>query len=202
MWTLSSWVRLSKKSEVNYGLMLAIYLALSTVTLLLFQLFSNVIYSPVEALLIALFTIFLIALAMIDAITGYLPNALTIPLMLSGLAFHILGKYVFPWHLFSDPTGSFIGAFIGYGLFYIANQIHRRIKGFDGIGMGDAKLLAAIGAWFGVENLVVVVATASALSLAIPLFKWILRKPRGSSLAPFGPFLAVGGLISLIKLPL
>lgn len=146
---------------------------------------------------IAIFVVVLIGLAIIDHLTGYLPDILTLPLLVIGLIFNITGYLrLSSWQL-SEPIASIIGAALGYGGFWLANQIHREIKGVDGLGMGDAKLLAAIGAWFGPFNLIIVVAIASSTSLVLPLLRWVKNEPQATSPAPFGPYMVLGAIGAL-----
>lgn len=127
----------------------------------------------------------LLALAWIDLRSWLLPDALTLPLVLAGLAAALL----------FDPASLFaraLGAALGYlGLCAVA-WIYRRLRGRDGLGGGDTKLLAAAGAWLGVMALpqVILGAALGALAAALMLRLAGIRLGLGSAL-PFGPFLAL-----------
>jgi leader peptidase (prepilin peptidase)/N-methyltransferase len=127
----------------------------------------------------------LVVLSAIDVATLRLPNALTLPLALVGL----LKTLVFdPGHLLQSG----VGVIVGYGGIALISWGYRYIRGRDGIGLGDAKLLAAAGAWVGVEALPTVLLIAS---LSATVFASIL-KLRGMTLTSetrvaFGPFLAL-----------
>lgn len=122
----------------------------------------------------------LLTLAWIDAVSLRLPDALTLPLILAGLA----------EALWLDPdalTARALGAALGYTLLWGLAAGYRRLRGRDGLGLGDAKLLAAAGAWVGAGLLPTVLLLAAAGGLA-----WALRRLRPDPLArlAFGPPLA------------
>ena len=107
----------------------------------------------------AIFLWSLIALAVIDFKTGYLPDALTLPLILLGLALSFTG-----W--FASPIEAITGAVIGYGAFALIGVVFRHLRQIDGLGLGDAKLLAAIGAWAGAFALPLTIFAASLIALS------------------------------------
>ncbi|GER07198.1 type 4 prepilin-like proteins leader peptide-processing enzyme [Iodidimonas muriae] len=128
----------------------------------------------------------LLTLSVIDGAHFYLPDKLTLPLVLAGLAVAALG-------LGTDLLSAAIGAIIGYGLLYSIAFFYRMMRGREGLGLGDAKLLAAAGAWLGWFSLPYVLVIASLCGL---FYAFILqRMGRGLSAQdalPFGPFLAFG----------
>ena len=132
-------------------------------------------------------------LAYIDLRTFRLPDAITLALILSGLLFNGLSKEGLV--SFQD---SFIGAILGYASLWLLNSIYRLTKKQDGIGMGDAKLLAALGAWLGWFALPGILLMASLTGL-MGGFLWLkLNKQNHRSAFPFGPFLAFAGIIELL----
>lgn len=138
------------------------------------------------------FLLFLIALGFIDFETGYLPDALTFPLLALGLIANGFG-------LFATLASAVIGAVIGYGAFRLIDLLFLRLRGMEGLGQGDAKLLAAIGAWLGWAALPPVVFLAALLALAGVFF----ARLRGVDIdretpVPFGPALAAAGALALI----
>ena len=127
----------------------------------------------------------LLALGWIDWRHTILPDALTLPLIVIGLA--VAG--VFEPERLWDPL---LGAVLGYAGLWVVAWAYRRLRGREGLGLGDAKLLAAAGAWVGVTGLPSVLAGAAvaALSVAGGMILAGHRLKRHSAL-PFGPFLAV-----------
>jgi len=125
----------------------------------------------------------LAALSWIDMRTLRLPDVITLPLIITGMAQW--------WYFFGDANDAAIGAMVGY-LFFVGVEVaYRRIRGRDGLGRGDAKLLAAGGAWCGWADLPLIVLVASGAACVFVLAYWgVRRRPIG--LFPFGPFLALG----------
>lgn len=128
----------------------------------------------------------LLTLAAIDARLFLLPDFLTLPLILAGLAVNrALGV--------EPALSGLIGAVAGYLFIRLVRALYGRLRGREGIGLGDAKLLAAAGAWVGWQGLPSVVLIAAVAGLAITL----LRQARSGSLSltervPFGTFLCIG----------
>ncbi|MEO1137449.1 MAG: prepilin peptidase [Pseudomonadota bacterium] len=139
-----------------------------------------------------LFLLTLLALAFIDAETGYLPDMLTLPLIFLGL-----GANAFA--VFTPIVAAAVGAAIGYAAFRLIDIAFLHLRGVEGLGQGDAKLLAAIGAWLGWTALPVVVFLAALLALLGVLAQSIsgVRIARDTAIA-FGPALAAAGAVALI----
>ncbi|MBI1187122.1 MAG: hypothetical protein GC206_07300 [Alphaproteobacteria bacterium] len=131
---------------------------------------------------LALAGLLLIAAA-IDIRERRLPDLINAAIFMSGL--------VATWLLGRDLLAALIGAVAGYLAIVAVNALFRRMRGRDGIGMGDAKLLGALGAWVAWWGLPFVVLIAAAAGLAVAAVR---RANRGDML-PFGPFLAGAGLI-------
>ncbi len=135
----------------------------------------------------------LLYLAYIDFRTFQLPNTITLPLIITGFgfsAFTTLGL--------TDASSSLMGACLGYTLLWLPNWVYHRIKKQDGVGMGDAKLLAALGAWLGWSSLpgILLIASLSGVIGGILWLKWQQR--RYGQAFPFGPFLVIAGIIQLL----
>ena len=143
------------------------------------------------AVLFAFIFIFaLIALTFIDFDTQLLPDDITLPLLWLGLLFNLIGG-------FADLESAVIGAMLGYLVLWSVNYLYKLIKGHEGMGYGDFKLLGAIGAWFGWQLLPAVILLSSVAGALIGI-GLILFKGKGRSTAiPFGPFLALGGIAAL-----
>lgn len=128
----------------------------------------------------------LVALAIIDVRTLRLPDWLTLPMIPAGLfSAWWLGDSVL-WHA--------AGAAIGYACFVALETAYKALRGRDGLGRGDAKLLAVGGAWCGALLLPVIILVASSVGLILMLALHLLavRDINGATQLPFGPFLALG----------
>jgi leader peptidase (prepilin peptidase)/N-methyltransferase len=124
-------------------------------------------------------------LAWIDAETRLLPDILTLGLMWLGLLLNCA-------ELFASPEQAVIGAAAGYGSLWLLNAAYKRWRGNDGMGAGDFKLLAAIGAWFGYPALPAVVFIAASTGLIAGVcLRLTGRRDRGEAIA-FGPHLCLG----------
>ena len=138
-----------------------------------------------------LFTWSLIVLAFIDRDTQLLPDQITLPLLWGGLVAAILFDHV-------TPVDAIAGAALGYAVLWALYWAFRWVTGREGMGHGDFKLLAAIGAWLGWQALPAVVLIASTLGLAWAVVAILLKTMRRQDPMPFGPFLAAGGWLGLV----
>jgi len=133
------------------------------------------------------FSAALLALAVIDARTTWLPDAITQPLTWGGLIAAALG-----WTPVSLPA-SLGGAVTGYLCLWSVYWLFLLLTGKEGMGHGDFKLLAALGAWFGWQQLLAIVLIASVSGLLVALvLMWRKQLPNNRQIA-FGPFLALAG---------
>ena len=132
-------------------------------------------------------TALLIALTFIDADTQYLPDSLTLPLIWLGLLFNLNGTFV-------PLKSAVLGAVFGYMSLWLLCFIYKLLTGKIGMGNGDFKLLAALGAWLGIGILPVLVFMAALIGLIGAI---IGRVAKGQYFA-FGPSLAIAGWIILV----
>ncbi len=140
----------------------------------------------------------LIALAGIDLDHQILPDAITLPLLWLGLLFALLGEYAGGFTVIADLRSSVIGAMAGYLSLWSVYQVFRLVTGKEGMGYGDFKLLAALGAWLGWQMLPVII-MLSALVGALTGISLIVARGRDRQLPmPFGPFLAAAGYVALM----
>ncbi|MDP1682469.1 MAG: A24 family peptidase [Burkholderiales bacterium] len=133
----------------------------------------------------------LIALTFIDADTQLLPDQITQPLIWLGLLANLGG-------LFTDIQSSVIGAVAGYFSLWTVYWLFKLVTGKEGMGYGDFKLLAAIGAWLGWQLLPVVILLSSLAGAIIGVSLILLVRHERSQPIPFGPYLAGGGIIALL----
>jgi len=147
-------------------------------------------YSP-QLLATLVFTWALIPLFLIDFDRQILPDAITLPLLWAGLLCSLGG-------IFIDAHSSIVGAVAGYLSLWLVYHLFRLATGKEGMGYGDFKLLAAIGAWVGWQSLPVVILFSSVVGAALGI-TLILAKGRDHNLPmPFGPFLAAAGWLTLL----
>jgi leader peptidase (prepilin peptidase)/N-methyltransferase len=133
----------------------------------------------------------LIALCMIDFDVQLLPDNITLPFLWLGLLLSL-------GHLFTDPRSALIGAAAGYLSLWSVYQVFKRLTGKEGMGYGDFKLLAMLGAWLGWQYLPQII-ILSALVGAIVGISLILLRGRDKNIPiPFGPYLTAAGWISLM----
>lgn len=132
----------------------------------------------------------MIALAFIDLDTQLLPDSITLPLLWLGLLLNVGAVY-------TDLRSAVIGAAAGYLILWSVYWLFRLATGKEGMGFGDFKLLAAIGAWLGWKMLPAVILLSSVVGAAVGV-GLILALGRDRNIPiPFGPYLAGGGLIAL-----
>lgn len=132
----------------------------------------------------------LIALCMIDYDTQLLPDDITLPLLWLGLLFNLVGTYA------SLPS-AVIGAVAGYLVLWMVYWAFKLATGKEGMGYGDFKLLAALGAWFGWQALPLVILASSVVGAAIGIGMMLFAGHARERPMPFGPYLAGAGLIAL-----
>lgn len=136
------------------------------------------------------FALALITLTFIDFDTQLLPDDIVLPLLWLGLLFNLnVG--------FTDLKSAVIGAAAGYLILWSVYWLFKIVTGKEGMGYGDFKLLAAIGAWFGWQLLPAVILLSSVVGAVIGVALIIFRGKTGGTAIPFGPFLALGGIAAL-----
>ncbi|MEO7344092.1 MAG: A24 family peptidase [Methylotenera sp.] len=142
------------------------------------------------ALFAWIFIFALIALTFIDFDTQLLPDDITLPLLWLGLLFNLNAG-------FTDLKSAIIGTMAGYLILWSIYWLFKLVTGKEGMGYGDFKLLAAIGAWFGWQLLPAVILLSSVLGAVIGIALIALTKRGRETPMPFGPFLAIGGIAAL-----
>lgn len=146
------------------------------------------------ALLWCAFAAALVALAAIDWDTTLLPDNLTLPLLWAGLVASALG-----WTI--PLTDALWGAVAGYLSLWSVYWLFKLTTGKEGMGFGDFKLLAALGAWLGLTMVLPVVLAASILGAVVGIAMKMASTLREGRYVPFGPFLAGAGLVVLLAGP-
>ena len=142
--------------------------------------------------LTALFlTALLIAMAGIDIDHQLLPDNITIPLMWAGILISF-------WAIHTDLSSSVTGAIAGYLILWSVYHVFRLLTGKEGMGYGDFKLLAALGAWLGWQMLPLIVLLSSVVGALVGVILMASGRLKKDKPMPFGPFIAAAGWVTLI----
>jgi leader peptidase (prepilin peptidase)/N-methyltransferase len=145
----------------------------------------------IQTVFAILFTWILIALAIIDFDEKLLPDSITLPLLWSGLAINFFG-------FFTSLESAVLGAMAGYLSLWSIFWLFKLLTGKEGMGFGDFKLFAALGAWMGWQALPMIILVASCCGSIIGIFMIVLKNHGRDTAIPFGPFLAMAGWLSLV----
>ena len=132
----------------------------------------------------------LLALTVIDLDTQLLPDDITLPLLWAGLLVNMAGAFV-------PLRSALIGAMAGYLALWLVYWAFKFATGKEGMGYGDFKLLAAIGAWLGWQKLPLVILLSSVVGAAVGIGLMVFARHARDKPIPFGPYLAAAGLIAL-----
>lgn len=133
----------------------------------------------------------LFTLSVIDWEHQILPDDITFPLLWLGLIFNIQ-------HVFTDITSAVIGAIAGYLFLWSVYWLFKLFTGKEGMGYGDFKLLAMLGAWLGWSALLKIVLISSFLGAGLGITLILLKRHSKEQPIPFGPFLALGGWVTML----
>ncbi|BEM78155.1 hypothetical protein SME38J_22580 [Serratia marcescens] len=147
--------------------------------------------SPAHRLWLLPAAALLIALAWLDWRHRWLPDRLTLPLLWGGLLCNLDAR----WATLDDAV---IGAAAGYGALWLLNALYRQVRRRNGIGLGDFKLLAALGAWLGWTTLPLLVCLAAAIGLGLTVARGLHPRRGWRTPQPFGIALAAAGWLQLL----
>jgi leader peptidase (prepilin peptidase)/N-methyltransferase len=136
-------------------------------------------------------TWYLVSIALIDFDTMVIPDQFSLSLMWIGI-------FISLWSIFVDPSDAIKGALLGYLLLWSVFQLFKLATGKDGMGYGDFKLLAAGGAWFGMQSVLVIVIMSAFSGAVIGSLYLFLSKNSKNKQIPFGPYLAAGIWINML----
>ncbi len=145
----------------------------------------------IQTVAVLLFTWPLIALSFIDLDTQLLPDSITLPVLWLGLGFNLFTVIVPLWD-------AVVGAMCGYGILWIVYQAFRLLTGKEGMGFGDFKLLAMLGAWAGWQSLPLTILISSILGAVVGISLMAFKGQDREVPIPFGPYLALAGWVSLL----
>lgn len=133
----------------------------------------------------------LLTIALIDWDTQLIPDVIAGPLLWAGLLLNVTGTFV-------SLQDAVIGAALGYGLLWSCFKLFKLITGKDGMGYGDFKLLAALGAWMGFQSIGIIILIASIGGASFGIGQRIFGRLEAGQAMPFGPWLALGGSLYLL----
>ena len=142
-------------------------------------------------LVASLFSVTLLTLALIDARTQLLPDYLTLPLLWAGLLYNL-------WSGRVPLADAVMGAVLGYLALWSVYWLFKLVTGKEGMGYGDFKLLAALGAWLGWMLLPLVILLSSVLGAVFGILLLLLSKHEKGQTMPFGPYLALAGWCAFV----
>ena len=145
--------------------------------------------------LLFILTLGLIIIFFIDLKHFIIPDVITFPLIIIGFlkSFDPNLNEIFPNYI-----NSLIGGCFGYGIIWGIIFFYKKLKNKEGMGLGDAKLLAVVGFWFGLESVPFVILLSSVIALLVVLPDLIRKTKKMSTQIPFGPYIIIGNLIYLL----
>ncbi|WP_204477814.1 prepilin peptidase [Aeromonas veronii] len=188
---LLSWLWLKGRCRDCQAPISARYPLVELLTALLSVAVAMVITPGWGTLAALLLTWVLVALTFIDLDKMLLPDQLTLPLLWGGLLFNLAGGFV-------PLADAVIGAMVGYLVLWSLYWAFKLLTGKEGMGYGDFKLLAALGAWLGWQALPIILLLSSLVGAVIGISLIALQKHHQGKPIPFGPYLAIAGWIALL----
>jgi leader peptidase (prepilin peptidase)/N-methyltransferase len=145
-----------------------------------------------------LMTWVLIAISVIDIDHQIIPDSMSLPLIWIGLTMSLLHPFGGAETLFIDPKTAIVGALAGYLSLWSVYHLFRLVTGKEGMGYGDFKLLAALGAWLGWQVLPLIVVLSAFVGAITGVAMMLFAKHDRNVPIPFGPFLATAGWIAML----
>ena len=147
----------------------------------------------ITTLLLIILSIFFIIIFFIDLKHYIIPNELTFPLMLIGFIKSFdpnLNQTIFPNYI-----NSLLGGFFGYAVIWLIIFFYKKVRNKEGMGLGDAKLMAVVGFWFGWASIPFTIFISSAVALVVVIPSLIKKTRNMSAQIPFGPYIIIGCII-------
>lgn len=155
----------------------------------------------IEAAAAILMTWTLIAISMIDIDHQIIPDSISLPLMWIGLFLALFHPMASAQILFIEPASAIIGALAGYLSLWSIYHLFRLVTGKEGMGYGDFKLLAALGAWLGYQMLPLIILLSAVVGAAVGISLMVFKRHGRDIPIPFGPYLAAAGWIAMMYGP-
>jgi len=151
-----------------------------------------------EALMAIGLTCALVSISLIDVDHQIIPDSIVLPLMWVGLIMSLFHPLAGAETLFVSPRDAIIGALAGYLSLWSVYQLFKLVTGKEGMGYGDFKLLAALGAWLGWQTLHIIILMSAVVGAVIGIAMILLRGRDRQLPIPFGPYLAAAGWITML----
>ncbi len=151
-----------------------------------------------EAIMAIVMTLALVPIAMIDADTQLIPDTIVLPLIWLGLVMSLYHPMDGAQTLFIAPQAAIVGAMAGYLSLWSIYWLFKLVTGKEGMGYGDFKLLAALGAWLGWQQLPLIILMSAVVGAIVGIAMMAFRKHKRSVPIPFGPYLAAAGWITML----
>lgn len=186
-----SWLALRGKCRKCKAPISARYPAVELLTGILAGVLVWTFGSGLAGLATLLFLFLLVAMTFIDIDTQLLPDDLTYPLLWAGLLVNLHGTFV-------PLQDAVVGAAAGYLVLWSVYWLFKLVTGKEGMGYGDFKLLAALGAWLGWQMLPTIILLSSVVGAIVGISLIVIAKRGRDKPIPFGPYLAAAGLIALL----
>jgi leader peptidase (prepilin peptidase)/N-methyltransferase len=152
----------------------------------------------VEAAAAVLLTFALIAISVIDLDHQIIPDSISLPLVWIGLSLTLFHPVAGAEVLFIDPKTAIVGALAGYLSLWGVYHLFRLLTGKEGMGYGDFKLLAALGAWLGWQVLPLIILLSAIVGAFVGIAMIVIRRHDRNIPIPFGPYLAAAGWIAML----
>ena len=169
------------------------YLVVELLSAISFVIIFHLYGISITTLLLLILSIFFIIIFFIDLKHFIIPNELTFPLMVIGFLKSFdpnLNQTIFPNYI-----NSLIGGLFGYSIIWLIIFFYKKVRKKEGMGLGDAKLLAAVGFWFGWVSIPFTIFFSSVLALIVVAPSLIKKKKDMTTQIPFGPYIVIGCLI-------
>ena len=171
------------------------YFIVELLTAISFVLIFHIYGVSITTLLLLILSIFFIIIFFIDLKHFIIPNVLTFPLMGIGFLKSFdpnLNQTIFPNYI-----NSLIGGLFGYSIIWLIIFFYKKVRKKDGMGLGDAKLMAVIGFWFGWISIPFTIFISSTVALVLVVPSLINQSRKMSSEIPFGPYIIIGCILYL-----
>ena len=169
------------------------YFIVELLTAISFVLIFHIYGASITTLLLLILSIFFIIIFFIDLQHFIIPNVLTFPLMVIGFLKSFdpnLNQTIFPNYI-----NSLIGGLFGYSIIWLIIFFYKKVRKKEGMGLGDAKLMAVIGFWFGWISIPFTIFISSTVALILVIPSLINQSRKMSSEIPFGPYIIIGCIL-------